>query len=476
MASRARRPAACPCGPPARVHGFPEKYRELCRYLRQAGCTVWLPVLRGHGQGGIVHVDRFEDYVRDMACFLRDIVPERPLLFGHSMGGGVAARLSAGAAGLCCTRRFVLAHALSADGPRAHWLALGCARALLRRGERRKSLLFSALMIPTPNFRAAAARAAPASRAAMDCRAECPAYQTMGASNRWVYESLALRSRSSARAPAAGCRSRSWCAAPGGTRRSACGSSACWPRALPQGRLLEFPDEKHELYNAGNAGLAAFLGAVLEFFRPDGRIRKGRDKMTLLIVVDMQNDFVTGALGTAEAQSDRAACECEDRSGGCRRLYARHPWRGLPCPRREGKRLPVPHCIRGTWGRTLADGLTVRRRQGGSRSRRSAPLPSASCARNRFAAGEIRPRGARRPVHGYLRHFERPAVQGLLPGASCFRGCGLLRGRDAREPPQCALCDAVLSDRRVKYCTRREVTARDETVTGYFFGHFDGGV
>ena len=75
------------------LHGFtefPEKYRELCRYLRQAGCTVWLPVLRGHGQGGIVHVDRFEDYVRDMACFLRDIVPERPLLFGHSMGGGVA--------------------------------------------------------------------------------------------------------------------------------------------------------------------------------------------------------------------------------------------------------------------------------------------------------------------------------------------------------------------------------------------------
>jgi len=35
---------------------------------------------------------------------------------------------------------------------------------------------------------------------------------------------------------------------------------------LPQGRLLEFPDEKHELYNAGNAGLAAFLGAVLDFF------------------------------------------------------------------------------------------------------------------------------------------------------------------------------------------------------------------
>ena len=113
------------------LHGFtefPEKYRELCRYLRQAGCTVWLPVLRGHGQGGIVHVDRFEDYVRDMACFLRDIVPERPLLFGHSMGGG-----------LCCTRRFVLAHALPADGPRAALAGARlcpCAAAAGRAGEK----------------------------------------------------------------------------------------------------------------------------------------------------------------------------------------------------------------------------------------------------------------------------------------------------------------------------------------------------
>ena len=44
------------------------------------------------------------------------------------------------------------------------------------------------------------------------------------------------------------------------------GLHPCLCARLPQGRLLEFPDEKHELYNAGNAGLAAFLGAVLEFF------------------------------------------------------------------------------------------------------------------------------------------------------------------------------------------------------------------
>ena len=108
------------------LHGFtefPEKYRELCRYLRQAGCTVWLPVLRGHGQGGIVHVDRFEDYVRDIACFLRDIAGAlgmhssanvqyiRPEIIGIVVGAAAAAlaarefRAKAGASPAC---RFVL--------------------------------------------------------------------------------------------------------------------------------------------------------------------------------------------------------------------------------------------------------------------------------------------------------------------------------------------------------------------------------
>ena len=137
------------------LHGFtefPEKYRELCRYLRQAGCTVWLPVLRGHGQGGIVHVDRFEDYVRDIACFLRDIVPERPLLFGHSMGGGVAARLLQERPD-CAARAVLCSPMLCPQTGRApHWLALGCARMLLRRGEREKSPLFSGAYDPNAEF------------------------------------------------------------------------------------------------------------------------------------------------------------------------------------------------------------------------------------------------------------------------------------------------------------------------------------
>lgn len=62
--------------------------------------------------------------------------------------------------------------------------------------------------------------------------------------------------------------------------------------------------------------------------------------MTLLIVIDMQNDFVTGALGTAEAQADRAACECEDRSGGCPVVYTLDTHGEDYLATQEGKRLP----------------------------------------------------------------------------------------------------------------------------------------
>ena len=144
--------------------------------------------------------------------------------------------------------------------------------------------------------------------------------------------------------------------------------------------------------------------------------------MTLLIVVDMQNDFVTGALGTAEAQAIVPHVNAKIAAADAV-VYTLDTHGEDYLATQEGKRLPVPHCIRGTWGHALADGLTVRAEAG--------RIEKPTFGSQPLRGGRNRPRGARRPVHGYLRHFERPAVQGLLPGASRFRGCGLLRGRDA---------------------------------------------
>ena len=82
--------------------------------------------------------------------------------------------------------------------------------------------------------------------------------------------------------------------------------------------------------------------------------------MTLLIVVDMQNDFVTGALGTAEAQAIVPHVNAKIAAADAV-VYTLDTHGEDYLATQEGKRLPVPHCIRGTWGHALADGLHIAR-------------------------------------------------------------------------------------------------------------------
>lgn len=70
----------------------------------------------------------------------------------------------------------------------------------------------------------------------------------------------------------------------------------------------------------------------------------------LLIVVDMQKDFVDGALGSAEAVAivDNVVKKIEEFDGDIIATYDTH----YECymDTQEGKNLPVPHCIKGTAG------------------------------------------------------------------------------------------------------------------------------
>ena len=81
-----------------------------------------------------------------------------------------------------------------------------------------------------------------------------------------------------------------------------------------------------------------------------------------LIVVDMQNDFIDMALDTKEARaivpSVKQKIE-EYVKNGDEIIYTRdtHGDDYLTTP--EGKKLPVKHCIKGTKGWEIADGLYV---------------------------------------------------------------------------------------------------------------------
>lgn len=88
------------------LHGYTEsaeKFREMAWYFLDDGYSVFAMDHRGHGRSvrevedaSVTHVDRFDDYVRDVGEFVEKVV--RPymgaaplFLYAHSMGGAIGA-------------------------------------------------------------------------------------------------------------------------------------------------------------------------------------------------------------------------------------------------------------------------------------------------------------------------------------------------------------------------------------------------
>ena len=84
--------------------------------------------------------------------------------------------------------------------------------------------------------------------------------------------------------------------------------------------------------------------------------------MKTLIVIEMQNDFIDGSLGTAEAveivdrvkEKIRAA-----KAAGEQIIFTRDTHHENYMETNEGKHLPVVHCIEGTPGWEIREGLLV---------------------------------------------------------------------------------------------------------------------
>ena len=79
-------------------------------------------------------------------------------------------------------------------------------------------------------------------------------------------------------------------------------------------------------------------------------------KTDLLIIVDMQRDFVSGVLGSAEARAITPAVAARIRRAkdeGTPVVFTLDTHEENYMDTREGRFLPVPHCIRGTLGWAL---------------------------------------------------------------------------------------------------------------------------
>ena len=81
----------------------------------------------------------------------------------------------------------------------------------------------------------------------------------------------------------------------------------------------------------------------------------------ILVVVDMQNDFIDGALGTKEAVQIVPNVKKKLQEFEGKILFTRDTHEENYMETQEGKNLPVPHCIRGTKGWEIREELEVYR-------------------------------------------------------------------------------------------------------------------
>ena len=72
--------------------------------------------------------------------------------------------------------------------------------------------------------------------------------------------------------------------------------------------------------------------------------------MKILVVVDMQNDFIDGALGTPEATAIVPYVKEQIRNFDGKVFFTRDTHFADYMETQEGKNLPIPHCVQGTPG------------------------------------------------------------------------------------------------------------------------------
>lgn len=89
-------------------------------------------------------------------------------------------------------------------------------------------------------------------------------------------------------------------------------------------------------------------------------------KKNILVVVDMQKDFVDGVLGTEEAQKIVPAVADKIRSFDGDIVFTMDTHSGIYLDTQEGKNLPVVHCVKDTEGwelygeiKSLAQGYRI---------------------------------------------------------------------------------------------------------------------
>lgn len=266
-------------------HGFTEtadKYFELAYYFLKSGFHVYIPEHLGHGRStrlvkdlSLVHTEDYRAYTDDLlavASIAKETHPGLPLyLYGHSMGGGIAA--CAAAAEPDTFAKLVLSSPMiRPQTGRLPWTAVKAALSVKIR--LRKGTEYLSGHHPYDGSETFADSAAD-SEARFDYyqkkRKSTPLFQMNGASNKWLAEAarmehyLMSKGWKNIQIPTLFFQAEQDTFVCSGTQEQFVRLIHHHSPGLI--KLVRVPDAKHELYNSSDDILTPYITKILAFLR-----------------------------------------------------------------------------------------------------------------------------------------------------------------------------------------------------------------
>lgn len=264
-------------------HGFSEngdKYRELIYYFLREGYCVCIYDHRDHGRSRAVtggeaatHVERFGDYVSDMAQVVQRMLCQLPkpyFLYCHSMGSGIGAAYVEAHPEVFCKVIFNAPMFAVNTGiiPPVIAEAVGTLMCLL--GQGRQFLFGHTAFDGREDFEHSAGTDFARYRYYYLHQISHPQLQNGGASFRWVLESLRgcdrlMKKKNLAKITAPSLifqADRDDYVHPSGQERFAANA--------PDAEILFVPGSKHEIYMSDAQTLKFYVQAVMDFYSPGG--------------------------------------------------------------------------------------------------------------------------------------------------------------------------------------------------------------
>lgn len=267
-------------------HGFTEsseKLHELIFYFIEAGFQCGVMDARGHGKSfregkdpSVIHVNHFDDYVKDLHRFLVRVMAKemkikksKLFLFGHSMGGCIAARFCEMYPDLCA-RAVLSSPMLGIDFgslPEPAAKAICAAAIAARRGY--DSIAGQQPFDPMPDFSNSAGSSEARFLYYHDIRIRHPEYQATRADYYWGREAIRAGHTARKKSEMEAIRAEILLVIAGQDNLVSRSAQEEFIAGLSRGKAVLVPESRHELYNAGNPVLRNYLGLVLDWFDRD---------------------------------------------------------------------------------------------------------------------------------------------------------------------------------------------------------------